>query len=70
MTLNMLLGPILSITQCVLHFHSIIIWLAILQFDLAMVCSLHDILTHYLHALCGSLQYMEPTCTMLFISLL
>ena len=56
--------------QCVLYFHSIIVWHAILQFDLAIVFSLHDILTHYLHALCCSLQYMEPTCTMLFISLL
>ena len=36
----------------------------------SLVFSLHDILTHYLHALCCSLQYMEPTCTMLFISLL
>ena len=70
MTLNMLLGPILSVIQCVLYFHSVIIWRAILQFDLAIVFSLHDILTHYLHALCCSLQYMEPTCTMLFISLL
>ena len=70
MTLNMLLGQILSVIQCVSYFHSIIIWRAILQFDLAIVFSLHDILTHYLHALCCSLQYMEPTCTMLFISLL
>ena len=62
----MLLGPILSVIQCVLYFHSVII----LQFDLAIVFSLHDILPHYLHALCCSLQYMEPTCTMLFISLL
>ena len=56
--------------QCVLYFHSVVIWRAILQFDLAIVFSLRDILTHYLHALCCSLQYMEPTCTMLFISLL
>ena len=56
--------------QCVLYFHSVIICRAILQFDLAIVFSLRDILTHYLHALCRSLQYMEPTCTMLFISLL
>ena len=56
--------------QCVLYFHSVIVWHAILQFDLAIVFSLHDILTHYLHALSCSLQYMEPTCTMLFISLL
>ena len=62
----MLLGPILSVIQCVFYFHSVII----LQFDLAIVFSLHDILPHYLHALCCSLQYMEPTCTMLFISLL
>ena len=50
MTVNMLLGPILSVIQCVLYFHSVIIWRAISQFDLAIVFSLHDILTHYLHA--------------------
>ena len=51
MTLTMLLGPILSVIQCVLYFHSIKIWLAISQFDLVTVFSLHDILTRYLHAL-------------------
>ena len=52
MTLNMPLGPIiLSVIQCVSHFDSIRIWRAISQFDLAIVFSLHDILTHYLHAL-------------------
>ena len=38
----MLLGPIiLSVIQCVLYFHSIRIWRAISQFDLAIVFSLH-----------------------------
>ena len=53
MTLNMLLGPIiLSVTQCVLYFHSIRIWRAISQFDLAIVFSLHDFwLIIYMHYL-------------------
>ena len=57
----MLLGPIiLSVIQCVLYFHSIRIWRAISQFDLAIVFSLHDILTHYLHALFNTCIMLQP----------